>query len=242
MSVDLAVTAITEHAIIKSSSLFESYAQCWALNYILARLETPAQLTAGELTLAREFSPLTSKHLPGWPKIVRSIPLLETELKSISHVKVDPRTGAIANAPLSNQLDALVVISFWRDWRNALVHRSGYVTKAFVAEHAAVWKALCAIVPSGRLRVGQALPVNERIYRSVEIVHTHTARRMRTILMDMSGDRRGHVLAPGARWPTDRLPPDKLPAELPPMLMPGDHEASLHYATGAAQQETRGRR
>jgi len=233
-SVKLAVASITEHAIVKSSSLFESFAQCWALNYLLARLEASLQLTTGELALVREFSPLTSRHVPGWPRITKAIPLLETELRTISHVKVDPRTGATANAPLTKELNALVVISFWRKWRNALVHGSGVVTAGFWDEHEAIWIALCAIVPSSRLRLGRKLPLNENIYRSVASVHAHAARRMRTILMDASSDRRGHVLAPGPRWPSDRLPPDKVPTQLPAMLIPGDHEPSVKYAIGAA--------
>jgi hypothetical protein len=233
-SVKLAIAAITEHAIVKSSALFESYAQCWALNYILARLEASQRLTSGELALIREFSPLTGSHIPGWPRIVQAIPLLNSELAAIAHVRVDPRTGAMADAPLSEQLNAFVVISFWRKWRNALVHGSGVVTPTFLDEHAAIWTALCDIVPSARLRANRKLPLNENIYRSVASVHAHAARRMRTILCDASGDRRGHVLAPGPRWPSDRLPPDRVPAQLPVMLMPGDHGLSVEYANGAA--------
>jgi hypothetical protein len=238
-SVKHAVAAITEHAIVKSSSLFESFAQCWALNYVLARLEASQRLTAEELALIREFSPLTSRQLPGWPRIVHAIPLLVTELRTISHVRVDPRTGTMADEPLSEQLNALVVISFWRKWRNALVHSSGAVTPAFWDKHADIWAALCAIVPAARLGVGRKLPLNENIYRSVASVHAHAARRMRTILMDASHDRRGHVLAPGPRWPSDRLPPDKMPTQLPAMLIPGDHEPSVKYATGAVEPNVR---
>lgn len=233
-SVKLAIPAITEHAIVKSSSLFESFAQCWALNYLLARLEASQRPTKRELTLIREFSPLTSGHVPGWPRIVHAIPLLKHELSRISHVKVDPRTGATADAPLSEELNAFAVISFWRKWRNALVHGSGDVTPAFWDEHATIWTALCAIVPSARLGVGRKLPLNENIYRSVASVHAHAARRMRVVLMDASGDHRGHVLAPGPRWPAHRLPPEKVPAQLPAMLMPGDHEPSVKYAKGLA--------
>lgn len=233
-SVKLAGAAISEHSIVKSSAQFESFAQCWALNYILARLESSQRLTKGQLALIREFSPLTSRHVPGWPRMVHVIPLLKSELETISHVRVDPRTGATANGPLSEQLNAFVVISFWRKWRNTLVHGSGSVTPEFWDQNAAIWSALCEIVPSARLGVGRKLPLNEYIYRSVASVHAHAARRMRTVLMDVSGDRRGHVLAPGPRWPSDRLPPDKVPTRLPAMLMPGDHEPSVKYATGSA--------
>lgn len=230
-SANAALAAITEHAIVKSSSNFEAFAQCWALNYLLARLETPHQLTDRECALARDFS---SKHIPGWPRIVAALPILQTELSVIAHVRVDPRTGKMTDAPITEQLNALVVISFWRQWRNALVHHSGVIGAKFLQAHAPTWAALAAIAPAPRLSVDAPLPLTESVYRSVGSVHAHAARRMKAILMDASRDRRGHVLAPGPRWPTDRLPPDKLPPRLPAMLMSGDHEPSLAHATTAA--------
>lgn len=57
----ISIRAITEHLIIKYGALFESFAQCWALNFLLARLESGASLTQKERKLGQKFAPIHKK-------------------------------------------------------------------------------------------------------------------------------------------------------------------------------------
>src|SRR5947209_2662504 len=117
--------------------MFESYAQSWLLNYLLEKLEMGTILTAGEDKLARKFSPGRShSNLPTFPLIVRLLPFLEAGLSSIPHIATNPLTGQDVTTPVTQRLNALATIQFWRDHRNLVVHGSGMVSSWFYRKHA----------------------------------------------------------------------------------------------------------
>ncbi len=228
----LAIAAITEHTIVKCGALFESFAQCWALNYLLARLESGEALTQKERSLIHEFSPVQSTRVPGWPAIFKAIPGICTELSRVPHLKTDPRTGEAVDAPLTPVLNAFTVIGFWREWRNSLVHRSGVVSTWFFNVHGPVWEELQDLAPTNKdLDIGHKLPLDDSTFRAVAAVHARAAKSRRDILVKVSGERRGHVLAPKPSWKSGRMPPEMMPDRLPPLLLRGDHESSLLWST-----------
>ncbi len=234
----LSIAAITEHAIVKYGALFETFAQCWALNYLLARLESGEGLTQKERSLIHEFSPVQSTRVPGWPAIFKAIPRIRTELNQVPHLKTDPRTGEPVDAPLTPALNAFTVIGFWREWRNSLVHRSGIVSTWFFNEHGPVWDELQDLAPTNKgLDIGHKLPLDDSTFRAVAAVHARAAKSLRDILVEVSGERRGHVLAPKPSWKSGRMPPEMVPDRLPPLLLRGDHEPSFLWSTDKAYRQ-----
>jgi hypothetical protein len=61
--------------------------------------------------------------------------------------------------------------------------------------------------------------------------HYRAALSLRPVILAASGERRGHVLAPGRATDTGKVDPKDLPDRVPPMLMPGDHELSYKWAS-----------
>lgn len=234
-STRLSIAAITEHAIVKNVALFETFAQCWALNYLLARLESGDLLSKRERRLASAFSPVNNRRVPGCPEIFAAIPCIQEALAKVPHLKTHPHTGDSIEDPLTSQLDAFTVIGFWREWRNQLIHRSGIVSTWFFNKHGPVWDDMQDLSPTNKeLEKGRRLPLDDSAFRAVTAVHSQAARKLRDILVTVSGERCGHVLAPKSVWNKGRMPSEMLPESLPLMLMRGDHEPSLLWATDDA--------
>lgn len=237
----ISIRAITEHAIIKCGALFESYAQCWALNFLLARLESGALLTRKEQELSQQFAPINKRHhVPGWPAICTAIPSIYETLTKEPHVKTDPRTGVNVNELITPTLNAFSVINFWRDWRNSIVHNAGMVSNQFYDRNSKVWNDLQELFPAHiELKAGDRLPINDLAFRAVTAVHSRAANALREMLVKVSNERRGHVNAPNKAWDykKGRMPPEMLPNRLPSMLMDGDHQASFLWATDESFRE-----
>jgi hypothetical protein len=87
------IPSITEYAIVSYCGVFETYVQCWALNFLLARLESGAAWTRTESRLARSFSPLYGKEIPSLPKVCEGIPIVKETFEKLPHVFVDPTCG-----------------------------------------------------------------------------------------------------------------------------------------------------
>lgn len=219
---------LTAWAIISYSAMFETYVQCWFLNYALSKLEGGTLLTPGEASTTRRLSPLGERIiLPSFSRIVRTVAPLNSGLRSLAHIRTDPGTGKEVTAPVSERLNALRTIEFWRDYRNLLVHSSGMTSRRFFDRENEFVEELRSLMPEvPPLTVGHLIRLRDDSFRAMTSVHYNAAVWMNDELTKLSGGRRGHPFAPS------QPPPDPwtdVPVSAPPLLVDGDHEPSLRW-------------
>lgn len=224
---------VREAAIIKYASLFESFAQCWALNFLLSKLENGTGWTGDERKLSENFSPVHGKlNAPGWPLIHRSIPDLKSGLSQLPHINKDVATGADITMPLTPDLNAFRTIKFWRDFRNILVHSAGLITTTFFNEHGAFFEQLMAPYAAymSTLKLGQRLKFYDGVFVSMAATHYKAALWMNNWLETESGQRRGHPEAPNPKT-TNYF---SMPVGAPPLLVQDDHIDSYKWISDSA--------
>ena len=228
--------AYNEHAIVSYSSLFELFAQCWALNCLLSKLENNESWSQSERCLAMDFCPiLNNGHIPTVLNIGKAIPLLADSLSNLPHVNTDPKTNVPIDSPLTPNLNSWRIILFWRDWRNLLIHRSGLISNQFFDRHSNFYNEYiecCAYLPSMKshlssLKVGDKLTLNDTIFKGIVATHYKAAGWMNQYLEKISLGRRGQPYAPdkkpeGSYWHNP-------PARSPALLIEGDHKTSLQW-------------
>jgi hypothetical protein len=224
---------VREATIIKYASLFESFAQCWALNYLLTALENGTGWTSDERKLAENFSPVHGKHnAPGWPVIARRIPKLTSGLTNLPHINKDSSTGVDITMPVSQNLNAFRTISFWRDFRNNIVHSSGLVTSQFFEEHNKFFEELR--MPYAKvmrpLRLGRRLQLFDFVVPAMATTLYKAASWMNDWLEVYSTGKRGHPEAPNTKT-TDYFVSTFLPG---PLLLQGDHAESYKWQSDGA--------
>jgi hypothetical protein len=230
---DLAISlyAVRESTIVRYSALFEAFVQCWSLNMILAKLESATGVTIEEEKIAERFSPVDKSYVvtPGVPVILKAFPDIQEGLEKLPHISIDLATGTPVEAPAVPELNALKTISFWRDYRNHLVHRGSVISKGFWVKHSELFELLRAPYVSQLrpLEQGNRLQLPDVVYHAMATTHNKVARWLNSVLQERSGNSRGcvHLLSSG-------LPePSKLDATLRPpvLLMDGDHAESLAW-------------
>jgi len=220
--------ATTAWSVVDYAGLFEVFGLSWLLNYLLARLESGAALTRDELRLASQISPLRKRLvLPPFPTIVSAIPMLEDGLKALPHVRTDPRTSQEVSTPITETLNALRTLEFWRDYRNLFVHHAGMVSLRFAGKHRAFVEDLRSLMPEiPSLAVGQRIQLRDDSFRAMSSVHYRAAQWMNEQLVALSGGRRGHPFAPS---PVPALPWTNVPPKAPSLLVEGDHPESYRW-------------
>jgi hypothetical protein len=232
----LSLYAIREFAIIRWSSVFEIFAQCWALNMMLSRLERSEALTEHERQLARHLSPVHTPNRPppGVPGILRCFEDVRQGLDTLPHVSTDPRTREQVSQPLHPELTTLRSIEFWRDYRNVLVHRGGRISADFVDRHRNFFERFRQNYESMReLKPTNRLQLPSTIEHAVRTTHIKAARWMNDLLVTVSGSHRGKLR--GAMEEEPKLDFQQLP---PPLLRDGDHSRSLEWIRNPAVRET----
>jgi len=226
---------VREMAIVRLSSIFEAFSQCWALNYLVTLLETGQPWSRKEAELALAFNPVHGKgQLAGWPRIVEAIPVLKAELRKVPHLFTDPKTGEKVTALASPDINAFEVIQFWRAYRNLAIHTSRLVTRRFHERHATLFARMMADLNHiSPLEAGKQMPLHDDMYSAMAAVQYRAARWMNDLLFEMSSQRRGHPEAPQLRTTEyfDVTPP------IPPLFVKGDHEPSLRWATDPGYRE-----
>ena len=208
--------------LVRSMTLFESYMNCWLLNYILCKLELGQTLTKLELEFAHMTSPV---HGSGTPPNIAKI------LKEPTVVNVlDDRSGKTEYAGTvgHEKYSLLDHAFFWIHYRNCLVHNGGLCTPRTFNRHKEFWSD--CMVEFDRDRFEERVPLT----LSFELLHRcrfniyQSVGRMESRLREISQERRGHPWAPSP-FPSggDVIPPPDAPA----MLLAGDHELSLKWCT-----------
>jgi hypothetical protein len=208
--------------IVRLCSLFEEYTLCWVCNMLLAILESEKvkQLSDKQIRLAEDVAGRCRLPQGGVPAAIRVFGDAKVTLSSTARRRTHPQTGQAEEAA---KLDASAedVVEFWRQCRNILVHSDSQLSKEFVRRHTPVWDTLredLRGVPA--LRRGAAIPLPPVLVTAAFTNHQRLALAMRDVLISFSGEKRGHVYAPGPfRGP---LPPDKMPEALPPLRAAGD--------------------
>jgi hypothetical protein len=236
-SLDTSISSVTEYAVISYFGLFETYIRCWALNFLLAKLENEdksidTSWTTAERKLANSFSPIKKGDVPNFVHICQAIPAIKDNLEKLPHVFVDPKTGNLIEVPITPKLNAFQVIDFWRSWRNLLVHSSGMVNAKFYYKYADFWvdfKSVFSAMPD--FEIGKRLVLNDWTFRAMTTVHYLASKSLRSILVELSHERRGHSLAPNPAKKDGQLSHDEIPEHLPALLIQGDHEISHQWAT-----------
>jgi hypothetical protein len=224
------LSPLKKGTLIIYSSAFETFFQCWTLNFLLARLERGFIWTKAERALARDFSPVHGSHdIPGIPRIVQAIPALADGISSLPTFVTSTETDVEMPAPVEPKYNALEGIRFWRAVRNHAVHRGGVISAEFIRRHYGFIEKLRENYP-------YMPPPDEwtrvlfydDLVRAMMAVHYRVARWMSAELESISETRRGHPLAPAVK-------PDipffsREPVASPPFLMVGDHEASYRWS------------
>jgi len=231
----LSLYAIREFAVIRWSSIFETFSQCWALNMLLARLERPETLTPKEEKLVRQLSPVYTRRPQGVPFILDCFQDVREDLDRLPHINSDPHTKMPVITPIHCELTALRSILFWRDYRNLLVHRGGRISMDFIEIHGAFFEAfrqnysevMRELRPTGRLQ----LP--SMIVPAISTTHTKAARWMNDILVRVSCGRRGKLRPPSEDEPVQL----DLNLISPKLLKDGDHSGSLKWVRDASLME-----
>jgi hypothetical protein len=226
----IALQAAQEAAMVRLSSLFEAFAQCWALNIILAYIEDQCRtLVPLEQDLLALFCPFGESRLPSAPKILLSLDPAYKLLISTPRMFNNPKTKLAIHRPETISDSAFVSIMFWRDYRNLFVHYGGRVTTAFFAKYGSYFEE--AMKPLGHLRleVGKPLPYHDDLYGAMGAAHYRAVLELNEWLERESKGRRGHPEAPR---PKSREIWEDVPLS-PPLLLEGDHAPSLAWVTDA---------
>ncbi|HLP50590.1 MAG TPA: hypothetical protein VK154_06870 [Chitinophagales bacterium] len=226
----------TESSIVSYFSLFEMYMHCWTLNYILAKIESnntansSFEWTSKIDTLNEKYKP-TSFTSPSVSQILTAFPEVVRALQNISYASIDPITKQEIIEPPTSNLNAFNAIIFWKEWRNLIVHRNGFMDSKFVDRHGKFWEDLRSkLLHLPKLRVDQRLKLNSAVYRTYTSTMYNTCSKLREIIIDVSKERRGHVHAPNKRVGNGKFSNELMPQQLPTLLMQGDHIPSFAMA------------
>jgi hypothetical protein len=231
---DEAHIEVRRQTVVLYASMFETFVQCWSLNYLLSCLEGGRPWSKAERSLAEAFSPEHgSSDLPGLPRVLISVPEIQDGLGEMPAFMSKEDASVGPGAVSSDEPTVLEAVRFWRAVRNLVVHRAGVVNLRFVHRHSRFFEWLKKRYPYMKdLKTGRVFPFYDDVVRAVFAVHSHAARCMSEHLERASGLRRGHPLSPGPKQDNIFFPGTPPPA--PMMLLPGDHELSVQWVSTEA--------
>jgi hypothetical protein len=223
-----------EGTIVRIISVFESYLHCWALNFLLARLESEVEWTRQERRVASHMSPVHRPPVPlGVVATLRAFPEAISVLQELPPFFKDPVTRVPVRSRDDIGVSALEALEMWIALRNLLVHRDGWVSAHVATSHGDTWNKVFA--EFGRLqplRAGSALPMRHPMVASVALTVYRSCLALNELLMTASDNRRGNrevLLAKDGDGDAADL--------VLPLLMPGDHDASLRWITDTEYRE-----
>jgi hypothetical protein len=231
--VENVVSGVRGATLLRLVSLFESYLQCWGLNYLLDRLERGILWTNEDRILATKLSPVHSPEPePSVAFILRCLPGVQAILRDVPPFLRHGKTGAVLQRPDPRGLNALAAVKFWIALRNLVVHRSGWVSVRFATKHAEMWSLLLGDRPHiPRLNAGsEVLLFHELVDRAGANLYL-AALALSDELEARSEGRRGHPWAPS---PRPKSEPKQMPPRPKQLLVEGDHDLSFRWATDKA--------
>ena len=214
--------------LVRSITLFESYLNCWLLNYLLCKLELDQALTESE----RKFAHLTSPvHGSGTPPNINMI-LREPVITNVLGDKAGETefAGKVGH----DKYSLLDHAFFWIHYRNCLVHNGGLCTPRTFNRHKEFWSDCMSEFARDRFEERVPLTLSFELLHRCRFNIYQSAGRLEHSLKEKSRERRGHPWAPSP-FPSgdDAIPPPDAPA----MLIEGDHQLSMKWHTDAAFRE-----
>lgn len=219
---------VREFSIVRLSSLFESFAQCWAINYLIALLENGRVWSSRERELARMFHPAFGNgYVPSWPQIVRAFPFLYSGLSRLPHAFRHYSDRSEMTVPISSRVNAFSVIKFWRAYRNLTVHSSRLVTRPFYTRYGKLFSEMMndLVHLNGRLEPGRPMPMHDDLRSAMGAAQYRAALWMNEQLRELTDDVRGHPEAPNRLTRTFFAQAPRSP----PLLIEGDHPESVRW-------------
>ena len=220
---------LRRHTVIAYSAAFETFTQCWALNYLLSVLENGHAWNHRERSLAQAMSPEHGADaLPTLHRILDCWSFLKDGLGTVPAFVTKDSTDSDDPVPISGDVNALEAIKTWRSVRNLIVHRGGIISLRFLDRHGPFFRWLRGHYPYMHpLEVGGGFLFYDDVVRAVFAVHYRAARWMSDLLEDVSSARRGHPQAPNPKPAVVFFPGQ--PPQAPVLLLPGDHEPSYEW-------------
>lgn len=237
-----AVEELRVNSIVQIVALFESFAQCWALNMLLAKLEsrgTPGGWTPEEEALAVAFSPVSPGRrgrVPGWRQVLGAFPSVLNALGALPPDDSAEVSAEGVRGAASSGMSLCEAVMGWGDFRALAVHRARRVSKAFLARNAAFVTAHQSI-PGWNLDAtsyGVMMPLDFEVTRRMRYAFRRAAEVMENMLYDESRGSRGtHVMKACVCAARDPLGADEV------LLRTGDHGPSVAWLESWAGKRAR---
>jgi hypothetical protein len=226
----VAQEALRRSSLISTFSLFEAFIHCWALNYLLAKLECGHSWTKDESMIAKGLSPVHGVKLaPNVSKITDAISLIRAGLQ-----KADSNGRMSDNDKFqATGYSLFESLNFWRSIRNNIVHNRGFCTPRLFERYAKYWEACLSEYKRDNFIERERLTISPELLRKFHVVIYKSAQTLEEALRVLSGDRRGHPFAPLPK-PADM---SQLPKYSEKLIVDGDHALSVSWHTDAALRE-----
>jgi len=223
------ISAVRRSTLLNYVALFESYLQCWVLNYLLSKLEVGQLWTNEERLLATKLSPVHGTEVsPSTAFILRCLPNISQLLRKTPPFFRHPVTRLILERPEPVGVTCLAAIDFWIDLRNTIVHRAGWLTRKFIARHEMLWMELFGSEPHiPQPKYGRSVLLYHEMVTSAALTLYRAALALSNELESISQGRRGHPWAPSGRLENSEKQP---PISAPSLLIDDDHENSVRWA------------
>ena len=221
--------------VLKIVASFEAFSQCWAVNYLLAKLETNKSWTLNEKKLAIKFSPIHTYKpgwFPMWHDVENEIDGLKSVLLKSPHFFTDQNENPISE-PV-NGVNLSQALGFWRKFRNAAMHNSVRFTESFVERNQNTFRKIkmgyADELPD--LEPDMRLHLTEKVPNMVEVAHLKAAITMNDLLVEVSNGKRG---LPKESIRRDGIMSDayEKPGE---MFIPDDHSLSFMVNTNGRER------
>jgi hypothetical protein len=216
----MCVERIKFATLIRSITLFESYINCWLLNYLLYKLESGQEWTQAEADFAHQISPVHGNGTPpGITRVLTKVPMISIVLGDKSgEQKYAGNVG-------SEEYSLLDHMFFWIHFRNDVVHNGGLCTPRTFNRHKTFWSDCMREFARDRLKERVPLTLSAELLHRCRYNIFNSAARLEQYIREVSGGRRGHPWAPNPPPTADAVPPQDAPA----MLIDGDEPLSLRW-------------
>jgi hypothetical protein len=220
-------------ALLSTLALLEQYINCWMLNLLLTKLERGDSWTAFERHFAERVSPV---HVHGHgtnPNLSQIFKSVEEIRSCLSSLPYDSRLPKVLLGS-DHSFSAYDALSFWRQYRNCLVHNGGFCTPRLYERQLDFWTRGMNHYPGDVFEERLPLPLSPELLVYCRRIVYQSVVALEKVLEDLSSGRRGHPWAPEKRPGPDAVPPK----EVPDLLVTGDHSDSFNWVTNEAFRQS----
>jgi len=197
--------ALAQAAIVREGSNFDMFLACWMWNMMLALRENGNTPTDKQSVVFDQI--VKKKRVPTRGQMLAAFEEAPAHLMSASRRERSPRPRFRYKIPEASSWDA---ITLWHNVRHRIMHMDGLVDRSFLADTDLVrtWERLCADKGiASRLIEGQTFPLEARHVTACFTNYKVAAKALRDLLITFSGQKRGHIDAPGPFLDRKGLPP-----------------------------------